>query len=64
MKIKYIHASAPDIVKTYDTEKAFKNLPPIFKQEKTQDIFDAQELILLERDAQRGLILSYKAEQS
>ena len=59
MKIEYIHASAPDVVKTYDTEKAFKNLPYIFKQDKTQDIFDAQELLHFKRDVQRGLILSY-----
>lgn len=59
MKIIYVHASAPGIEKTYYTEKAFKNLPAIFKQGNSQDTFDAQELIRLERDAQRGLILSY-----
>lgn len=42
MKIAYVHTSNPDIEKVYDTVKSLQNNPFI---QKTQEMFDAEELI-------------------
>lgn len=42
MKIAYVHTSNPDIEKVYDTVKSLQNNPFI---QKTQEIFDAEELV-------------------
>ena len=42
MKIQYRHTSDPDVEKVYDTVKSLQNNPFI---QKTQEIFDAEELI-------------------
>ena len=57
MKIKYIHVSDQATEKIHDTEKAFKNLPRVFR---TQGEFDAFTLQLFERDKQSGIVLSYE----
>lgn len=59
MKIKYIHFSEPNKVKIYDTEVALKKSPYKMPQEK----FDKIELQHMERDKQKGYILSYEIEQ-
>ena len=42
MKIAYVHTSDPDVEKVYDTVKSLQNNPFI---QKTQEIFDAEELV-------------------
>lgn len=60
MKIEYIHASSPDVVKTYDTKKAFEKLPHIFKHDRTQTGFDSFELSRLDTNLKKGVIISYR----
>lgn len=57
MKIKYIHYSEPEAEKVYDTERAFKNSPSVFK---TQEEFDTFELKHFAEDKVRGIIISYE----
>jgi len=57
MKIKYIHFSEPNKVKEYDTEIALKNNSFL---KKSQEDFDKLELEHMERDKQKGHILSYE----
>ena len=65
MRIKYIHASDPETVKTHDTEKAYKNMawarsdPNTKLYHKSQAEFDKIYLEIFERDKARGLILGY-----
>ena len=59
MKIKYIHSSEPDKVNTYDTEIALKNNPFI---RLSQEAFDKLEIEHMERDKEKGYILSYEIE--
>lgn len=60
MKIKYIHSSNPNKEKIYDTEKALKNNSFI---KKSQEDFDKLELENMERDKQKGYIISYEVLQ-
>lgn len=54
MKIAYIHASDPDTEKIYDTVKSLRNNPFI---QKTQELFDADELLKFSSDMN---IIKYK----
>ena len=47
MKIAYVHTSDPDVEKVYDTVKSLQNNPFI---QKTQEVFDAEELIKFSSD--------------
>ena len=57
MKIKYIHSSEPDVVKTYDTVRALRNNPFITL---SQEEFDEFELNKMETDKKYGILLSYE----
>lgn len=57
MKIKYIHFSDPETEKIYDTEVSLLRNPFIHK---TQEEFDQFELENMERDKNKGYILSYE----
>ena len=59
MLIKYIHKSAPEIPKVYDTEKAFKN-PNNPKIHNTQQEFDDFELQHFAKSKVNGDIISYE----
>lgn len=61
MKIKYTHIADPETEKIHDTAIAFAKLPPIFRSvNNTQTKFDNHTLYLLERDKEKGIILSYE----
>lgn len=57
MKIKYVHFSEPDKTKIHDTEIALRKNLFITKSQKE---FDDFTLRLMERDKQKGHILSYE----
>jgi len=57
MKIKYVHFSEPNEEKIYDTEDALRK-NPFYKM--TQEKFDELELKHMERDKEKGHILSYE----
>ena len=59
MKIKYRHSSEPDKIKIYDTKVALKNNPFI---RLSQETFDKMEIEHMERDKEKGYILSYEIE--
>ncbi len=63
MKIKYVHASAPEEEKVHDTVKSLRGglgVIHVFGDEKSQKDWDAEELARFERDLQKGLVLSYE----
>lgn len=57
MIVEYIHASNPDEIKTYDTEKALRKNPCI---KMSQQQFDEFELRNFARDLKKGLVISYR----
>lgn len=57
MKIKYVHASEPDVEKIYDTEKSLKNNPMVHM---SQEEWDKHELKSMEDNKAAGHVLSYE----
>lgn len=61
MLIRYRHISDPDIIKTFDTVKAFKKHPASFTDKRpTQDEYDEFTMAKFEEDFQNGIILEYE----
>lgn len=64
MLIEYVHASAPNETRNYDTLIAYRNCLGLFlTEEHDHESFAKGELKLMERDFQRGKILRYKIKE-
>lgn len=59
MIVKYIHIDNPEEERTFDSVKAFRNMPFYFKEGQTQESFDEFERKHFAADKKRGVILSY-----
>lgn len=63
MIINYIWHDEPKIIKKFNTVKDFMSLPDIFNQSnKTQEEYDKQQLELISRKKEQGLVLDFWVE--
>lgn len=60
MLIKYVHFSAPDTERTYDTERSLKGSRGLVKTAMSQENWDKQELARFACDLAKGVILRYE----
>lgn len=66
MKIKYVHASAPNTVKVHDTvvslskDNYYLMVVPTYMGKPSQEEYDKQILANFERDRKKGVVLSYE----
>jgi len=64
MIINYIWHEQPDIIKKINTVKDLASLPDIFNQSKrTQEEYDRQQLELIGRKKEQGLVLDFWIEE-
>lgn len=67
MKIKYVHATTPDVEMVHDTEASLANTNlylivcvPSYMNKPSQEEYDKQILANFERDRKKGVVLSYE----
>lgn len=59
MLVSYVHIENPKEWRNFDTEKAYKNCPLIFRGDRTQKEYDNDQLKKLASDKEKGIILDY-----